>query len=130
MPGRKRCCCSALPKAMITGATITGPKGTTRGAPASAHSSSNRCFCTAFQPGPPKALGQPQPSQPFLPRMRAQRCMSSRLRRSALCTLWLMSLGRFSATHWRISAPEGQFVGGEVQVHRQPPATTATLGAF
>ena len=44
---------------MITGATITGPKGTMRGAPASAHSSSNRCFCTAVQPGPPNWLGQP-----------------------------------------------------------------------
>ena len=25
--GQKRFCCSALPKAMITGATMTGPKG-------------------------------------------------------------------------------------------------------
>ena len=59
MPGRKRFCCSGEPKAMITGATITGPKGTMRGAPARAHSSSNMCFCTAFQPGPPNSLGQP-----------------------------------------------------------------------
>ena len=44
---------------LMTGATITGPKGTTRGAPAKAHSSSNKCFCTAFQPGPPNSFGQP-----------------------------------------------------------------------
>jgi hypothetical protein len=67
MPGRKRSCCSALPKAMITGATITGPKGTTRGAPASAHSSSNRCFCTAFQPGPPNCWASPSPASPSCP---------------------------------------------------------------
>ena len=119
MPGRKRCCCSGVPKAMITGATITGPNGTTRGAPASAHSSSNRCFCTAFQPGPPNCLGQAQPSQPFAPRMRAQRCRSSAVRRSALCTLWLMSFGRFSATQSRICSAERLFFGSEVQVHRR-----------
>ena len=39
--------------------TITGPKGTMRGAPAKAHSSSNKCFCTAVQPGPPNWVGQP-----------------------------------------------------------------------
>ena len=61
------------PKAMITGATITGPKGITRGAPARAHSSSNRWRCTAFQPGPPNSLGQPQPSQPCWPSVLAQR---------------------------------------------------------
>ena len=58
---------------MITGATITGPNGTTRGAPASAHSSSNRWRSIAFQPGPPNFCGQAQPCQPSLPRMRAQR---------------------------------------------------------
>ena len=89
---------------MITGATITGPKGTTRGAPARAVSSSNRCFWIAFQPGPPNCFGQAQPCHPFLPRMRAQRCMSSLVRWIALWTLWLMSLGRFSATQPRISS--------------------------
>ena len=35
MPGREACCCSAVPKAMMTGATMTGP-GDDAGAPASA----------------------------------------------------------------------------------------------
>ena len=80
----------------VTGATITGPNGTIRGAPARAHSSSNRCFCTAVQPGPPNSLGQPKPSQPFFPRILAQPCMSSRVRRRALCTLCEISLGRLA----------------------------------
>jgi hypothetical protein len=53
------------PKAMITGATITGPKGTMRGAPARAVSSSNRCFWMAVQPGPPNSLG-PAVAEPAL----------------------------------------------------------------
>jgi hypothetical protein len=53
MRGRKYCCCEGLPKAMITGATILRPKGSCIGAPASAHSSSKMCCCTAFQPVPP-----------------------------------------------------------------------------
>ena len=52
-------CCSGEPKAMITGATITGPNGTMRGAPASASSSSKRWRWMAFQPGPPNSFGQP-----------------------------------------------------------------------
>ena len=59
MPGRKRFCCSGEPNAMITGATITGPNGTMRGAPARAHSSSNRWRSMASHPGPPNSFGQP-----------------------------------------------------------------------
>src|SRR5437764_10594143 len=102
MPGRKRFCCSGVPNAMITGATITGPNGMTRGAPASAVSSSNRCFWIAFQPGPPNSFGQAQPCQPCLPRILAQRCRSSRVRWIEFLTLSLMSLGRLSRTQARI----------------------------
>ena len=62
--GRKRCCWAALPKAMITGATILVPKGISRGAPASADSSSKIYCCTEFQPGPPNSMGQLMPPQP------------------------------------------------------------------
>jgi hypothetical protein len=104
MPGRKRCCCSGVPKAMMTGATITGPNGTMRGAQARAHSSSNKCRWMAFQPGPPNCCGQAQPCQPLAPRILAQRCRSSLFRRSAWRTLCAMSAGRLARTHSRISA--------------------------
>jgi hypothetical protein len=76
---------------MITGATMTGPKGTMRGAPASALFF-KQVLLHGVQPGPPNCLGQPKPSQPFLPRILAQRCMSSRVRRRALCTLWIADI--------------------------------------
>jgi len=94
-----------------TGATITGPNGITRGAPASAVSSSNRCFWIAFQPGPPNCFGQPQPCQPFCPRIFAQRCRSSRVRWIELRTLSLMSLGRLSRTQARICSRKASSSG-------------------
>ena len=66
MGGRNLCCCSGVPKAMSTGATIFNPKGIRRGAPASADSSSKMYCCTAFQPVPPNSLGQLTPPQPAL----------------------------------------------------------------
>ena len=106
---------------------MTGPNGTTRGAPASAHSSSNRCFWTEFQPGPPNSFGQPWPSQPFLPRILAQRCMSSRVRCKALCTLCEMSAGRFCRDPGADVFAELLFFGGEGQIHEVSPNRQAPV---
>ena len=51
---------------MITGPTMFSPNGMMRGAPASAHSSSKMCCCTAFHSQPPYSCGQPGAIQPCL----------------------------------------------------------------
>ena len=59
------------------GATMERPKGTRRGAPAAAVSSSKMWICTGVQPQPPYSCGQCPASQPFVARMSCQRIVSS-----------------------------------------------------
>lgn len=121
MPGKKRCCWAALPKAWITGATITGPKGTILGAPANAVSSSNRCASA-----PRSSRGRQTPS-------------ASRNRASPSCRgSWPSAVGRRGSAPARCRPcgrcpqagcprpanffTKSSFFGGKSQVHGSSPS--------
>jgi hypothetical protein len=89
-----------------------------RGAPASAHSSSNRCFCTAVQPGPPNCWGQPKASQPFLPRILAQPCMSSPRQAQGVVHLVRNFRGQVGLNPGADFVAERLLFGGECEIHR------------
>ena len=56
--GRKRCFCSGVPKAMITGETMLMAKGRIGTVPARASSSAKMKRCTGVQPGQTYSFGQ------------------------------------------------------------------------
>ena len=65
----------------------------TGGAPAAAHSSSNKCFCIGVQPVPPYSTGQPGAIHPFEYNLRCQFSWSSLLKRKPVMVLRQTSSG-------------------------------------
>src|SRR3954470_4341379 len=118
MRGRNRACCAALPNRMMTGPTIFNPKGSRRGAPAAALSSSKMNWRTGSQPVPPNSVGQFGPPQPRRCKAWCHCTVSSRETSNPSRTLRRVSAGRLEDRTARASSRKAS--SSELNVRSTP----------
>src|SRR5690349_9539202 len=111
MRGSQYFFCASLPYLISTGPSMFTPKGTMRGACASAHSFSKMNFSTAVQPGPPYCSGQWLASQPRALRMACHSSMSALARILPPRTFSDSRTGSLSARKARTSARKASSSG-------------------
>ena len=121
--GRKRPCCSSVPKAISVGASRCSPMWFTRpGRSARAYSSANITCCISVAPRPPCSLGQPSPIQPASPSTRSHARRTSNPSCSRPGPPRPRALGELA--HEVVAepapdlGPEGLVLGREAEVHQ------------